>query len=339
MIIIDPGHGGSDPGGGSNDYWKEKDLNLKISQYIYNRLKKLNIPVEITRNTDETLNPTNRIKRINELIRNNKDVLIVSNHINKDLGILDGADIYHSIYDSPKFSNIVKKNLISAGQNVRGVYTRINDKNQDYYYIIRNNRPNEAVIIEYGFADSPGDDINQLLYNWDGLAESVVKSIAEYKGYNYALPSQDVYTVKSGDSLYKIALNYDTTVDILKELNNLDGNTIYPGQILKIPSKEKEVVNTVRYKVKYGDSLYTLSKRFNTTIDTLKELNDLTDNNIYVNQYLLIPTIDLTEYTVKSGDSLYKIAMNYGTTVDLLMLYNGLETTIIRTGQQLLVPK
>ena len=45
MVIIDAGHGGSDPGGGSNQYWKEKDLNLKISLYEYERLKQLGIPV------------------------------------------------------------------------------------------------------------------------------------------------------------------------------------------------------------------------------------------------------------------------------------------------------
>ena len=64
MVIIDAGHGGSDPGGGSNEYWIEKDLNLKISLYQYNRLKSLGVPVALTRDSDITLNPDSRIAKV-----------------------------------------------------------------------------------------------------------------------------------------------------------------------------------------------------------------------------------------------------------------------------------
>ena len=62
-IVIDPGHGGTDPGAVSNGL-KEKDFTLRISKYMYDRLKKLGIPVTMTRTTDETLNPTDRVNRI-----------------------------------------------------------------------------------------------------------------------------------------------------------------------------------------------------------------------------------------------------------------------------------
>ena len=80
-IVIDAGHGGSDPGASSNNII-EKDLNLKISEYMYNKLKSLGIPVTLTRNTDETLDPTTRIDRILNAYGNNSDVIVVSNHIN-----------------------------------------------------------------------------------------------------------------------------------------------------------------------------------------------------------------------------------------------------------------
>ena len=80
-IVLDPGHGGED-GGAIGNGIIEKDLTLKISQYIYDRLRQLGIPVTLTRNTDETLNPTDRVNRILNAYGNNPDVIVVSNHIN-----------------------------------------------------------------------------------------------------------------------------------------------------------------------------------------------------------------------------------------------------------------
>ena len=80
-IVVDAGHGGED-GGASGNGIIEKDLTLKISKYIYDRLKELGIPVTLTRNNDETLNPTDRVNRILNAYGNNSDVIVVSNHIN-----------------------------------------------------------------------------------------------------------------------------------------------------------------------------------------------------------------------------------------------------------------
>ena len=80
-IVIDAGHGGDDPGSSGNGII-EKELTLKISQYMYDRLKQLGIPVTMTRTTDETLNPTDRVNRILDAYGNNSNVIVVSNHIN-----------------------------------------------------------------------------------------------------------------------------------------------------------------------------------------------------------------------------------------------------------------
>ena len=80
-IVIDPGHGGSDSGAIGNDI-TEKDLNLEISKYMYDRLKQLGYDVYITRDTDETISPNDRVRRILNAYGNNSDVIVVSNHIN-----------------------------------------------------------------------------------------------------------------------------------------------------------------------------------------------------------------------------------------------------------------
>lgn len=80
-IVIDAGHGGEDPGASGNGII-EKDLTLKISQELYDKLKSLGIPVYLTRTTDETLSPSERTNRILNAFGNSKDVIVISNHIN-----------------------------------------------------------------------------------------------------------------------------------------------------------------------------------------------------------------------------------------------------------------
>ena len=80
-VVIDPGHGGDDPGAtGNNKY--EKDYTLKISKYMYDRLKELGVPVILTRDTDETLTPTNRVNKILSAYGNDPNVIVISNHLN-----------------------------------------------------------------------------------------------------------------------------------------------------------------------------------------------------------------------------------------------------------------
>ena len=80
-IVIDAGHGGNDPGASSNGII-EKEYALKISEYIYNRLKELGLDVKLTRTTDETLSPTERVNRVLNAFGNTSDVIVISNHIN-----------------------------------------------------------------------------------------------------------------------------------------------------------------------------------------------------------------------------------------------------------------
>ncbi len=99
------------------------------------------------------------------------------------------------------------------------------------------------------------------------------------------------YTVKKGDTLYAIAKKYDTTVDIIKQLNNLTSNNLSINQTLKIPiTSQIEIPSTTtNYTVKPGDTIYSIARKYNTTVNNLKALNNLTSNLISVGQNLLIP--------------------------------------------------
>lgn len=96
-IVIDPGHGGEDPGASANGII-EKNLTLEISRYMYDRFKELGIPVYITRTTDETISPTERVNRILNAFGNDKNVIVVSNHINAGGG--DGQSVTNIKYNN-----------------------------------------------------------------------------------------------------------------------------------------------------------------------------------------------------------------------------------------------
>ena len=338
-IVIDPGHGGDDPGSSGNGI-VEKDLNLAISKYIYDKLKNLGIPVTLTRTTDETVSPTERVNRILDAYGNNSNVIVVSNHINAGGG--DGAEVIYALRNSNKLANLILNNLEQEGQNVRDAFQKRlpSDTSKDYYFIHRNTGITQPVIVEYGFLDSTADDVSQLKNNYEDYAEAVVRALAQYTNTPYKAPvGGNYYTVVSGDSLWSIAKKFGTTVNELKELNNLTSNNLSIGQVLKIPGEIEEEIPSGTYVVKSGDTLYSIANKFNTTVSELKSLNNLTSNTLSIGQNLKIPTSqNYINYIVKSGDSLYSISRKYDTTVDEIKNLNNLTSNLLSIGQILKIP-
>lgn len=166
---------------------------------------------------------------------------------------------------------------------------------------------------------------------------------------NTTMPNFVMYTVKAGDSLYSIAQQYNTTVDKIKSDNKLTSNTLSIGQVLMIADKttdatveecfgEDEVLEEdyVIYVVKPGDNLYSIARKYDTTVSELKRLNNLTSNNLSVGQELKIPN-KRRIYVVKRGDSLYSIANMFNTTVSAIKSKNNLTTNNLSIGQELII--
>ena len=229
-VIIDPGHGGYDPGGGSNQYFKEKDINLLISKYQDSRFKELGINSYLTRDSDITLTPKDRINKIAELNPTSNDILI-SNHVN--VGKDQGGEFIYSIRGTKTLPQKIANNLAINNLIIRNVYQKRNRLGKDFYFVLRDTIPNDALIVEYGFADNEQDS-NRIRFNWPDLAESVVKAVAEYLNVPYSKSNVITYVVKPNDSLYSIANKFNTTVDKIKKTNNLKSNEIYPEDILYI---------------------------------------------------------------------------------------------------------
>ena len=197
-VVIDPGHGGQDPGTIGNGI-VEKDKSLEISKYMNDRFKKLGIDSSLTRDKDVTLSPSERPKRVQSFYGSGDDVIVISNHINSGGG--DGAEIIYALRNSDKLSKLIAREFENNGQNVRKYYQRRLPSNpsKDYYYLLRDTPNNETIIVEYGFVDSYGNDIDLLKNSWQDLAEAVVKAVSEYIGVNYIpINNNDYYIVQKG---------------------------------------------------------------------------------------------------------------------------------------------
>lgn len=340
-VIIDPGHGGTDSGATGNNLL-EKDYNLLISKYMYDRFKELGIPVAITRDSDTTLSPTDRVNTILNKFGNSSDVILISNHVNSGGG--EGAEVIYALRNKDTLAKNIINNIGTTGQTTRKYYQRRlpSDTSKDYYFIHRNTGNLEPLIVEYGFVDNT-KDVEFLKENYKELAEAVISAVANYIGVPYTPPEgiiTNTYIVQKGDSLYSIANKLGTTVSELKKENNLTSNTLQIGEVLRIPTKEIYEGEENVYIVQKGDTLYSVAMANNTTVDELKKANNLTSNILSTGQLLKIPSALLPEstYTVKKGDSLYSIANKYNTTVDELKRINNLTSNILSIGQVLKLP-
>jgi len=347
-VIIDPGHGGTDAGATGNNLL-EKDYNLLISKYMYDRFKQLGVPVAITRDSDTTLSPTDRVNTILNKFGNSSDVILISNHVNSGGG--EGAEVIYALRNKDTLAKRILENIGATGQTTRKYYQRRlpSDTSKDYYFIHRNTGNLEPLIVEYGFIDNT-KDVEFLKENYEELAEAVISAVANYIGVPYTPPEGliiNTYVVQKGDTLYSIANKLGTTVSELKKENNLTSNTLQIGEVLRIPTKEIYEEEENIYIVKKGDSLYSIANKYNTTVDELKRINNLTSNILSIGQVLKLPSdkasnVEKEEntisYTVQKGDSLYSIARKYNTTIDRIKDLNNLTTNLLSIGQVLLIP-
>lgn len=145
----------------------------------------------------------------------------------------------------------------------------------------------------------------------------------------------NVYTVKSGDTLWSIAKNNGLTVDELKKLNNLTTNKLSIGQKLKLSS---DTTSEDTYVVKSGDTLYAIARKYGVSVDEIKKYNNLTTNSLSIGQVLKIPGMKNNTYIVKSGDTLYAIAKKNNVSLNDLMSLNNLNNTTLSIGQNLIIP-
>ena len=338
-VVLDSGHGGNDQGSSGNGII-EKDLTLKISQYMYDRFKALGVPVKMTRTSDVDLEPNDRPGVVLDKFGNGKDVVVISNHINAGGG--EGAEVIYALRNSNKLASSILNELEKSGQVVRKYYQRRlpSDSSKDYYYIIRNTPNNETLIVEYGFLDNEAD-AKRLKSNYKKYAEAVVRAVTLYGGYKYVpVSGSNYYVVKKGDSLWSIARANGLTVDELKSLNNLSSNVLHVGDTLLISSADStgDDGNDNYYVVDSGDTLWSIARKYNLSVNELKALNNLSSNALSVGQRLIVGKESSNDYVVSAGDTLWAIARKFNVSVDDIKALNNLSSNNLSIGMILKIP-
>ncbi|MDC0336145.1 LysM peptidoglycan-binding domain-containing protein [Pseudodesulfovibrio sp.] len=182
------------------------------------------------------------------------------------------------------------------------------------------------------------------------------------------------YRVRSGDSWWRISRKYNVPVSVLKKVNNTRSNTLRPGQHVMVPgnsssrkvaasrpastsSSKTRAIAAQRgnYVVRSGDTLWSISQKFGTTVNTVKRSNGLRSSRLKVGQKLYIPNnsgaatkqavkdagkvkTQLVRYKVRRGDNLTSIARKFGVKVSELRKWNALNSKgTIYAGQRLKV--
>lgn len=337
-IVLDSRGGGKDNGVVGNGI-VEKDYSLLISKYIYDRLNEKGIKAYLLREDDSDISVDKRIETIRNEFGNSNDVLVISNQLS-DVG--SGIDVIYGLRNNDNLSSSIINNLYNSGFNVNDFY-QLRDPNNsdlDLEKIIRDSKDNETIIIRYGNVNNYNDSLD-IKNRWRDMAEDVVKSIILYTGNIY--DEDGYYTVVVGDTLYSISKRFNISVDEIKRLNNLSSNLLSIGQVLKISSdgSNNNSSNYINYVVIKGDSLYAIAKKYNTTVEEIKRLNNLSSNLLSIGQVLKINSNgnssnnNSINYIVVKGDSLYAIAKKYNTTVEEIKRLNNLNSNLLSIGQVL----
>lgn len=322
----------------------EKDFTFMIAKYINERLNNIGIENFLIDENNTGLTDEEKVNIIKNKYGNGNNIIVISNRLNK--GGKNGAEIMYPLRNNSKLASLIASNLEDAGQTVLKYYQLRNnsDTSKDDDYLIRNTANNLTIVIDYGYIDNTSD-ANFLKNNYEKLAEAVVKSIANYAGVSYSPANMEgYYIVKKGDSLWSIASKNNTTVDNIKKLNNLSSNNLSVGQVLKLSydAKKEDIKESNIYTVKKGDSLWLIANKYGTTVDELKNVNNLKSNTLSIGQTLTIPekkeNTNKISYVVKKGDSLWLIANKYDTTVEKIKSTNNLKSNTLSIGQVLVIP-
>ncbi|MDA3918569.1 MAG: LysM peptidoglycan-binding domain-containing protein [Deltaproteobacteria bacterium] len=176
----------------------------------------------------------------------------------------------------------------------------------------------------------------------------------------YSPPPMYVYhRVKRGDTLSGLAKKYRTSISAISKANHINRrHTIIAGKVLKIPSRNNNIKNTaiasnkiepgktVEYKVKRGDSLWIIARKFGTTTKTIQSVNKLNNTTLNIGQKLYITSKEQVKiaknggstYRVRSGDSPFLIAKKHNMNLNRFLALNHLsKRSTIFPGQKLIV--
>lgn len=270
--------------------------------------------------------------------------------IHRNTGNIEPVLIEYTFIDNKNDADKIKNNyeryaeaVVKAVSDYKGIpYTSSNTK--DTYTVVRGDTL-------WNISKRLGISIDEIK-RLNNLNSNLlyVGQVLKLPSYETTTDTNITYIVQKGDTLYSIAAKNDISVNDLKAYNDLTSNNISIGQELNIPKgtsiitpSEDEIINEGSvYEVQKGDTLYSIAKKFNTSVDKIKEINSIVGDLLTIGMNLLIPTSNLSDiiiHKVVSGDSLWSLANKYNTTVDSIKQLNNLVSDLLKVGEELQVKR
>ncbi len=150
-------------------------------------------------------------------------------------------------------------------------------------------------------------------------------------------------TVQHGDSLWSLARRHGTEVEVLRQLNELQSDTLRIGQTLVLPGGDADAPLPETVTVRPGDTLYEIALAHKVSVEDLIAFNDLDGTTIHPGQVLQLAAGEQVPepltVTVGFGDSLWILARRYDSTVDAIAAANSIDrSATLRVGDLLRIP-
>lgn len=193
------------------------------------------------------------------------------------------AKKFNTTTDELKKLNNLSTNSLRLGQvlKIPSTTEQIQELPQKNTYKVKKGDSLYQIAKNYNITVEELKKINNLNNNVLSIGQIIILPSKESTPKDYT-----TYTVQKGDSLYQIAKKYNTTVEELKKTNDLNNTLLSINQQLKVPTTKE---NYILYTIQKGDSLYQIAKKYNTTVNDIKSINNITNNILTIGQEIKLP--------------------------------------------------
>ncbi len=337
VIVIDPGHGGEDPGAVGKNGTYEKNIVLAISRELKKAINAMpGYRAVLTREGDYYVSFKNRLQKAKKLGAS----LFISVHADAERSrSARGASVY--CLSTGAASNEAAK-LLARNENLADILGGVPDSegNNDSNQILMNMFQTDTMNVSKIYAGAlmkQLDLVNGLKFETVQEAPFRVLKLPD-------IPAVLIETAFISNSqeerlLKKHSFQKDLATAIASSIKN------YFGESDKEPQSNTKIATT-KYTIKRGDTLLIIANNFQTKVGVLLELNDMKlDDIVWVGQKINVPAgksddkIATTKYTIKRGDTLLTIANDFQTKVGVLLELNDMKLDdIVLVGQKINVP-
>ena len=360
VIVIDPGHGGEDPGAVGKNGTYEKHVVLAISREIKKAVDKMpGYRAVLTRDGDYYVSFN---KRLN-VARQTSASLFISVHADAARNRqARGSSVY--CLSTGAASNEAAK-LLANNENLSDIIGGVpnGEGNNQSDEIILNMFQTNTINLSKTFAADLLDQIGRVqslkypifheapfrvLKLLDTPAVLLETAFISHPQEERMLNTSSFRKTIASSVALSVA-NYFSVAPSVAATDNMDQTENRAAPALKKTSGATHLMKTISYRVKRGDSLNAIARQYETSLATLLKLNQLKINDpLYIGRKILVPVVQsetagarpLKKYTVKKGDTLFDLAKSNSVTIDELRRLNHMmDDDVLWSGQKIKLPQ